>query len=215
MKTILLFFSLFLFGPTLFSQTIFFKIGTSFSKLTWYNSMIGKKPFNKGIVGLNAMAGVNYLNYKYFYLSSNVGFIQKGGSQNVIITDNVGDSIGTTKETEKLNYLTINTTFNLKIPIKKVIEPYLFAGPRLDYLITYKENFGLLKQFDDIGKLNKFSYGLLLGGGVNCNIKKFRFGIALDYYLNINKQINYTSNGFTNKLFDNTFAINALFGYKF
>ncbi len=126
-----------LLNMSLLGQTSYFQIGPSFSKLSWNNSMINKDPFNKGIVGVDAMAGVNYLNFKYFCLSSNIEFIQKGGSQKVTMTNELGDSIATTEETERLNYLGVNTTFDLKIPIKDVIEPFIFVGPRLDYLIKY------------------------------------------------------------------------------
>jgi Outer membrane protein beta-barrel domain len=216
MKTRVLLFSLILLGTTINGQTIYLKIGPSFSKLSWNNSIINEDPFNKGIIGFDAIAGINYLNFKYFNLSSNVGFIQKGGSESLTLTGALGDSLITVKETEKLNFVTINTTLNLKIPVKKILEPYIFVGPRLDYLISYKENIAFIKQFDDAGKLNKFSYGLLLGGGINFNVKKIRLGITLDYYLNMNKLVNdEAKTGVTNKLYDNTFAINALIGYKF
>ena len=216
MKTRFLLFLFIFLGSTLTGQTIYLKTGPTFSKLTWNNSMINKNTFNKGIVGFDAIIGVNYLNFKYLCLSSNIGFIQKGGSQNVIMTNELGDSIATIKEILKLNYLTINTTFNLKIPIIKFLEPYIVAGPRLDYLIRYKENVVFLKQFEDVGKLSKISYGILLGCGINCTITKFRLGIAFDYYFNINKQVDFvSSSGVTNTIFDKTYAINALIGYKF
>ena len=55
-----------------------------------------------------------------------------------------------------------------------------------------------------------------LGGGITFNVKKIRLGATFDYYLNFNKQVNYESNtGITNQLYDNTYTINALIGYKF
>jgi len=205
-----------LLNMSLLGQTVYVQIGPSFSKLSWNNSMINKDPFNKGIVGVDAMAGVNYLNFKYFCLSSNIGFIQKGGSEKVTMTNNLGDSITTTEETEKLNYLSINTTFDLKIPIKNVIEPYIFVGPRLDYLIKYKENIVFLKQFDDAGKLIKISYGFITGAGINFQIKKIQLGAIFKYYMNLNKLVDYTSDyNVSNKISDNTFTVNFQIGYKF
>jgi len=216
MKTLLLLLLLIFLGTSVYGQTIYLKIGPSFSKLTWNNTMIDENPFQKGIVGYNAIVGINYLNFKYFNISSNLGFIQKGGNQTITYTDDLGDSIGTGEEIERLNFITINTTINFKILIKDFVEPYIFVGPRLDYLLSYKENIVFLEQFDDVGKLNKFIYGLSLGCGITFNVKKFRLGAAFDYYLNFIKQVNYESaTGITNQLYDNTYTINALIGYKF
>jgi hypothetical protein len=132
------------------------------------------------------------------------------------MTNELGDSVSTIKDVLKLNYLTINTTFNLKFPIRKILEPYIFVGPRFDYLVSYKENVVLLKQFEDLDQLSKISYGLLTGCGINCTILKFQLGIAFDYYFNINKQVDFVSSyGVKNQLFDRTYTINTLFGYKF
>jgi len=201
---------------SLLGQTPYLQIGPSFSELSWKNSMVNKDPFNKGIVGFDAMAGVNYLNFKYFCLSSNIGFIQKGGSQKVTMTNELGDSIATTEETERLNYLTLNTTFDLKIPIKDDIEPYILVGPRIDYLINYKENIGFLKQFDNAGKLIKISNGFITGAGINFQIKKNQLGAIFDYYINLNKLVDYTSDkDVCNKISDNTYTLNFQVGYKF
>ena len=201
MKTRLLLLLLILTGTTINAQTIFVKIGPSFSKLTWSNSLLKVDGFKKGLVSFDAMAGVNYLNFKYFNLSSGLGFIQKGGKEDGVVTDIVGRPVGNIEQVEKLNYLTVNTTFNFKVPVAKFLEPYLSAGPRLDYLISYNENVYFLKAFDDSGQLNKFSYGFIMGCGINSKIKKFRLGAAFDYYLNLNKISDFISEyGYTNKI---------------
>ena len=66
-------------------------------------------------------------------------------------------------------------------------------------------------------------YGILCGAGINFNVKRFQLGLVVDYYFNINKLVDYTktynlSNGsreITEIIYDNTFTINALIGYKF
>ena len=204
------------------SQTIFLKFGPSFSKLTWSETTNNTKPDEKGIIGFNVIGGVNYLNFKYFNLSSGIGFIRKGGIEHWFISGN--DPTYRT-DTAKLNFLTINTTFNLKVPIIKIIEPFIFVGPRLDYLFSYSENEVFIKDYDDAKKLNKVIYGILLGGGINFRVKRFQLGIDFDYYLNINKLIDYHLTYYTNdsvgwreltnKIYDNTFTVNAMIGYKF
>jgi len=205
-----------LLSKIILGQTTYIKVGPVFSHLSWTNSMIEENTLSRGITGFNLLIGLKYLNLNFFNLNSSLGFIQKGGSGQATLTNELGDSIGTITQKEKLNYLTINTMVNLKFQFLKILEPYIFAGPRLDYLISYNENVGFIKQFDDAGKLNKLSYGFLFGVGVNVNMKKIFFGVSFDYYSNLNKIVDFTSNyGVTNKLSDRTFSLNALVGYKF
>jgi len=222
-KTRILLFSLILIGTTINGQTIYIKIGPSFSKLIWNNSIVHDQVFDKSIVGFNATAGINYLKFKYFNLSSGVGYIQKGGSKATMGCVSSGNNYEIARNTIRLNFLTINTDFNLKIPIKELIEPYIFVGPRIDYLFSYSEQEDFIKHFDEAGELNKVSYGIIFGGGIKLKVKRIQLGLVFDYYLTINKLVNYsitvsTATGMqevTNKLFDNTFTINALFSYKF
>lgn len=217
MKTKLLFFQMLLISSISLGQTVYLKFGPSFSKLNWKNSAINENIYDKGIVGFDVIAGINYLDYKYFNISSNIGFIQKGSLGTTIeLTDDQGNDLGLSKAKVILNFLTLNTTFNAKIPVKKFISPYLYAGPRLDYLISYNENAVSIKQFEDAGKLNKLIYGLIVGTGVNFNVQKIQLGVVFDYYINMNYLVNYKSiYGTTNKVSDNTFSLNAQIGYKF
>jgi len=192
-------------------QTIFLKFGPAFSKLS-YTSTTCQVSQQESIIGYDAIAGINYLNFKYFHLSSGFGFIQKGGIENYEIFQN--DPRWVT-ETARLNFLTINTTFNLKVPILQIIEPYIFVGPRLDYLISYSENDHLLKDFNYFKVLNKVIYGIITGGGINFKVKSFQLGLVFDYYLNVNKLVDIKTDYTTNQISDNTFTINACFGYKF
>ena len=196
-------------------QTLFLKAGPSFSNMHYESSLVTADPFTKGFTGVNVIAGINYLKIKYLNLSTGIGYIRKGGIASMTMVDNEGDSIGTTEITEKMNYLTVNTTVNLKVPIKDLLEPYIFAGPRLDYLVSWKETNSFLQFFDDEGALNKISWGLLLGGGINFHFSRFLVGASFDYYLDFNKMVDYTvTTGTTTKVYDHTFTVNAVLGYK-
>jgi hypothetical protein len=220
MRTRVLLFSLILLETTINGQTMYLKIGPSFSKLIWNTSVFYNGAFDQSIIGIDAIVGINYLKFKYFNLSSEAGYVQKGGSKTTL-SHVIGD--GVSRNTIRLNFFTLNTTFNLKIPIKELIEPYIFVGPRIDYLFSYSEQEDFIKHFDEAGELNKVSYGIIFGGGIKLKVKRIQLGLVFDYYLTINKLVNYsitvsTATGMqevTNKLFDNTFTINALFSYKF
>ncbi len=200
---------------TLTGQNLNLQIGPSFSKINWENSMSNEIMYNKNVTGINVSIGIDYLNLKYFNLSSNIGFIQKGGKDSISVATPNGEIIGKQLIQTKLNYLTINTTANLKLPIKDFVIPYLFVGPRVDYLISYKESAVFIKQFDDWGKLNKLIYGVITGIGLDFKIKRFFVGAVFNYYFNFNKIVDYTSdNNVSNKILDRTFTINLKVGYK-
>lgn len=199
-----------------YGQIINVRIGPSFSSLNWDNSLSDNQVFNKSIVGVNVQLGIDYLNFKYFNLSSNLGYIQKGGAGTILVASIQNPEGDNTDVKSKLHFITTNTIFEAKIPILKFISPFIHAGPRLDYLLAYDENVNLLEGFEDINKLNKLIFGLIVGGGVDFNISKFKLGVALDYYWNFNKLVDFTSStGFKNQIFDKTFTLNAQIGYNF
>jgi len=200
---------------TLIGQNLKIQIGPTFSKLNWENSMVDETVYNNNITGVSVLIGIDYLNFKYFNLSSNIGFIQKGGKDSVFVVAPLGGVENKGLLKIKLNYLTVNTTANLKFPIKDFVIPYLFVGPRIDYLISYKEDAVVLQQFDDMGILNKLIYGVLTGVGIDFKIKKFFVGAVFDYYFNFNKIVDNTSDtNVSNEIIDRTFTIDLKVGYK-
>ncbi|MGA3014478.1 MAG: porin family protein [Bacteroidales bacterium] len=229
------FYLLFLLFPVCISaQDLHLAIGPSFSLLKYTSTYtILSTIDNKSFTGFNVMAGVDYLKLKYFNLSSELGFIQKGGKDSVMATDAEGYGIARMWCTTKLNFLTVNSTANLRIPFKGYIYPYAFLGPRLDYLTGYTENVDLVSQFDAVKKLNKLIYGVIIGAGIDFKVKKFLLSIVFDYYFNLDrlvyyhyelppdccsksdKSVNITSDDIFYKLIDRTFTINARIGYIF
>ena len=215
MRKIVLIILLLLFSSTIFSQTLKLRIGSSFSKLNWENSITQDVMYDNTIIGLDVSLEVDYLNFKYFNLSSGIGFIQKGGKDSIYIAGIQNPEGTLSKVKTTLHYLTVNTTFQAKIPIKDFISPFLAVGPRLDYLISYKEDASLIKGFENYGELNKFIFGLVVGGGINFHIKKIQLGIVFDYYFNFNRLVDYTlDNGASNKIYDRTYTLNISIGYK-
>lgn len=199
---------------TLSGQTLKLQIGPSFSKLNWENSVVNETMYNKNVTGFNVLVGIDYLNLKYFNLSSNLGFIQKGGKDSIFVVAPPGEIEKKDLFKTKLNYLTVNTTANLRFPIKDFVIPYLFAGPRIDYLISYKEDAVLFQQFDDWGILNKLIYGALTGIGIDFKINKFFVGAVFNYYFNFNKIVDNTSEANVyNKIIDRTYTIDLKVGY--
>lgn len=81
MKKIALFFTFFIFIGTCYSQIL--KIDNGISM----NSLKGKDfdLFPHKIVSYSGMLGVEYLQKKWFYLSSEVGYLKLGGKESGIV----------------------------------------------------------------------------------------------------------------------------------
>lgn len=194
-----------------FGQIINFQGGTSISKLDW--QIVGNNYLDEPIVGYSFFLGIDYCSSNYFNFSSNIGAIRKGGSSTINAILEANDSAFTFTETAKLNYISFNTTLDFKYPIKERFVPYISAGPRLDYLANYSKEFDLI---NDADLLNKYTFGMLLGGGLKCNFSQFQFGIRADYYLNFNQIAEWSAatDNLGGKINDNTYTINLSIGYK-
>jgi len=189
--------------------------GTSISKLDWDVPAIHNGSlYNKTLIGYSVFAGIDYLDKNFFNLSSNIGMIRKGGkSDNMTLTDSMGNELRNLTVKPTLDYLSINTTIDFKYPIKKKVFPFLSIGPRIDYLLNSSGEFSYLKQTND---LKTISFGLILGAGVKYNISKFQLGLRADYFLDFTKVADWsvTTNRVAGDISANTFSINLTVGYR-
>jgi len=210
---------LFVFLPimTLFGQTFNLQIGPSFSKSKWENIWLAEHTLLKDkVIGTNASLGIEYWDNTYFNLSSSLGFIQKGGKDSIQFEFGPPEPIPFTFYKLKLNYLTVNTCVIVKIPVRDVIIPYLLAGPRVDYLVSYKEDAAIIKDYVDIDKVTYLSFGFITGIGIRYELDKLQLGVVFNYLINLNNLVDYkwTNAGPTRKISDNTFTLNFQIGYK-
>lgn len=194
-------------------QTVKIQTGTTLSKLDWQIGSLDLSPYNETLIGYSVFAGIDYFENKYFNLSSNLGFIQKGGKGTITFTTETGEPIDEKTEKAKLDYFTVNTTFDLKYPIKNKIIPFISVGPRFDYLVSYSSEFDGL---NDIDALKKFNLGLILGGGIKYDLSKIQIGLRADYYLNFNKVADWLAQtgNLGGKVNDKTMTLNLTIGYK-
>jgi hypothetical protein len=190
-------------------QHIKIQTGTTLSKLDWQNLGL----YNETLIGHSLLAGIDYLENKYFNLSSNLGFIQKGGKETLIFVDVEGEQIAEITMEAKLDYFTVNTTLDLKYPIKDKILSFISVGPRFDYLVSYSYPFDGL---NDAGVLKKYNFGLILGGGIKYDLSEIQIGLRADYYLDFDKVADWpaeTGNS-GGKVEDKTITLNLTIGYK-
>lgn len=159
------------------AQMLNLQFGASFSKL---DSKIGGTPttfLSQTRVDPSIFIGMEYLERKYWSISSNFGNIRKGGKEPWANVDNAGNVISTSTASEMFNYLSVNTLLNLKYPIKRWT-PFISFGPRIDFLINHDHTF---QYFDYPGFLQKKSYGVVAALGVRYAFSTFLLGIRAEH----------------------------------
>ncbi|HPS62844.1 MAG TPA: porin family protein [Bacteroidales bacterium] len=198
------------------AQNLHIQVGPTFSKLNLESSAPGGNSlkFDKTVTGYTVQLGLDYLDLNYFNLSTGFGYLQKGGkdSVNTASPEMTLNPNGIAKI--RLDYITLNTVANLKFPIKGLLVPYVFAGPRLDYLMNYEEDTRVFGFYDDYAKVNRLIYGVIAGGGINVKLMRLTFGLSFDYYFNFNKPVDCTLGGTAVKISERTFAVNAKVGLR-
>lgn len=177
-RLILLFTGLFLAAGSSAGQIIKVQAGMNWS---FIEDGSGKpvQGFGEPFTGFCTFIGIDYLNLELFNLSSNIGYLTKKGEESYWSLRPNGGSDLITNKTD-LGYLSFNTAFNLKYPVRDLIIPYISAGPRIDYLIkdSSESRWDILKPA---------IFGTTMGGGLICRISGIEIGLRYDHYLNFNK----------------------------
>jgi hypothetical protein len=158
--------------------------GVSFSKL---DSRIGSAHttfLDQTRTDASFFAGLEYLEKKHWSISSNVGFLRKGGKEPWWVYDFNGNLISTTTAFARFDYLSVNTTFNFKYPIKERWIPFLSIGPRVDFLLDHDHFF---PYFETPGVVRKQSYGLVAAAGIRYQFPRFQVGLKGDHLFSFNK----------------------------
>jgi hypothetical protein len=155
------------------SQIVNIEYGRNWSKLKWY---IEDKYANyqETLNGNVVYIGIDYLNKKYYHISTNIGYLQKKGEKSYeqyYDEHNTETIYGTTL----LKQMTINTKIFLKYPIKEKWIPFLSIGPSIDVLLSTSND------RDRISSVEPNMFGILLGGGISYSISKYQIGLSFDY----------------------------------
>jgi hypothetical protein len=206
------------------AQTLKIQGGTSISNLNWNLDRINSEIplYDKILIGHSVFLGIDYakmetmLLTEFFNLSSNIGLIRKGGQREIPVLDENGLTGKTLMDKPTLDYLSINTTMDLKWPINfnHTIFPFVSFGPKFDYLLSSSKHFEVLEPLD---KPNNFLFGLILGGGVKFDIgEKFQIGLRADYYFNFNSVADWRNQNAGNggHISVNTFTIGLSIGFR-
>ena len=109
------------------------KSGFSISDIEWSNNF---SPEMEQRYGTSTFIYASFATHKYWNLSANIGYIQKGCMLHKVMTDVEGDIIVDETEINSLDFLHFSTKINLFYKIKS-FKPTLSLGPSFEYLSFY------------------------------------------------------------------------------
>lgn len=185
--------------PT-FAQTLNVQAGVSISKLMGPSNIeFYSTHITSPMVGL----GLQYFEKKYIDLSTNVDYLRKGGYEPNAYTDGAGNPHGANFT---LDYISVNTLAEPKIPLDQHLGLFIAIGPHLDFLVHHQDSNVVFHA----QPLEKTAFGLTIGGGFHYTISRLRFTGQFGYISNVH-QI-YTDQ--TNNIYDRTITITFSVGYK-
>lgn len=175
------------------AQTLKVENGCSFSSLNSSKfEMLHSNVYNYVF-----LLGVDYCENRWFSLSSEIGFVKKGGADKDLGLDDVK---------EEFNYFHVNTTFRVKYTIRDLCL-YVGAGPKIDFLISDKR---LKTSYYNVYNLKSLVPGTKLELGFDKSLsRKIKIGLNAAYLVNFGKIGDSTHND----LSDATFLLLFSFGY--
>ncbi len=168
-KTLLMFLAFFILITTSESQIVKqygFKIGASSSYQTATTFINNEKSSSENRIGFDAGVFIEIFNNKNINLLAELHFIQKGMKFVIDKIYNIPEKTGESEYTT-INYLSFPLLVKLGFS-SKILSPYLLAGPRADYMLSYSENIlnGYYKS------INKINWGITIGVGISRKLTK-------------------------------------------
>lgn len=195
-----------------FGQVLHVQFGPTISNLEWSVENIRRIGPDEHLTGRSAFIGLDYLNSRYFNLSTNIGYLQKGDRSEIAYLQEGGETLEFPMMKALFEYFSANTLAEVKLPIRHRFIPYISFGPRMDYLYSYSKDFSFIEEMNE---LPRYSYGMNVGGGIKLNFRRLQIGARSDYYLNVRKMADWLSNSNDpGWIDDQTYLVNLTVGYK-
>lgn len=174
------------------------KLGLISSDLTYNNFPTPLETERK--LGFIGGIFVEWFNNPIFSMITESEYAQKGSSYKIVVTGEGGpEPLGSKTYNNNLNYLSIPVYVKAKILASGLV-PYVFAGPRVDFLLSYTT------EFDStiFSKFKNTTFGGVLGLGIQplqiIPLKPF-----IEFRYDIDFTNSYDENGMTIK--SNAFEI--------
>jgi len=187
-----------------------FKTGISISNQDWNYSNPELKIKPKNYSGFYFGMVTDIINNKYYGLSVESAYIQKGAKeiiQGTTITPNDQGYIDseTITYSNRFDYITLLSYFKIQYPLT-YITPYILVGPRIDYMLSRN-----IEVFQSVSnEFEKMNYGISYGVGLS--YYKLRYTIPFIEILS-SPDINMTYE--TDLLTVSNYSYEIKFGFSF
>lgn len=179
---------------TVHAQIIYVENG--FSKSRMYSKI---PALTKYITNYSLSAGVEYFIHRNYELSSEIGYLVKGGKEINLLPELENNP-------EKMNFLQLNTTFRGKLAKNNEVL-YVGIGPKLDFSLDKNSS---LHGFYSEYKTNSIVYGLITEIGTKTQFNgKYTIGLSATYFIDFNP-IAFTK---YNNMRNSTFLFSLSAGY--
>lgn len=179
MKKLLLFLILSVFYSASYCQTFHFNPGIAYSRLDWkYKYQEGnEQQYDSHLISYSFSAGVNYIEHKYYSVSSDLLFYRSGGKYSS--EEKSTDFIFVSPEKISVSYISFGSSFNYT-PLNDKFKLQLSLGPRIDYMVNGAKEVPL-DWIDKRNGLNKFNFGYTAGLGLFYNLDDYTVGLNAQY----------------------------------
>ncbi|MBP1617451.1 MAG: hypothetical protein H6Q14_1278 [Bacteroidetes bacterium] len=181
-----------------YAQYLKFSTGPSFSSMKKNDN----SALQKNRTGVNFQVGLDYFEHRFYSISSELGYIQTGGKDNILL---VGDDDSRKDISLKLSNIHMNSTFRFKIDTKNKLNLFIGCGPKLDYQFSpkYDSNINEISYYEF--PKNKLLFGLKMEAGVQYELKNSKLGIECSNIQNFTKSNSFLKNSYN--LIDFVFAL--------
>ena len=162
------------------AQVLKIENGIAFSSLV--NE--GEDLFDKSLSSYQMSIGLDYLDQGWYALSSNVGYLRKGGSFDFYEATDPGLNMLKRNMKYMFDYITLNTTFRVKTFSDSGWNFYAGVGPRVDVNVKRHISLGDMDSLfpeQTAPAVNRIIVGLKCETGVNYNFDRYLLGLNVSY----------------------------------
>ena len=198
MKRIFLLLTLICSLTQLSAQVIKLENGVSLSSMTGSDEI---KLFPYTAAGYTGRIGIEWLEHRWFYLSSEVGYMATGGKDHILITADSGFEEGYQSVFLRRDNIHINTTFRVKLAYY-AFHTYLGIGPKLDIPVN------IYSGYEEKNTLSrKVMAGIKTEIGCAYDFSHCRLGLNIAYLPDITKQSSYLGQNLRNNIWTVGFSV--------
>jgi hypothetical protein len=187
------------------------RIGAGLSNQYWdYKRFPSLSEWKKDKIGLAFYINAEKKLNKYLSVRPEIGYIQKGFTEDINLTSETGEDIGILDNDIILHDLSLNIAVKFS-PLKSKFKPYIIAGFQGNYLLGYQDlqiefngiKQGLYKSILD--SLQKFTFGGLIGIGIEYNNLIY---LDIEYNPALTKNLDRTGLSIKDRYFGLTLGLN-------